>query len=207
MSSHKIADGFQYAIIDGVLGGTTQLELLLGNEQGMVSTFDNVEVIDRGHLVSDFAQKIQRTEGIASSLYEQNWGCQFAQYLIAKSGGITSSAKRIAKADNAGHIFLQCQMASDSSTHALSDQEGGTAMDLASLFQRVPVRRDEFRQRIGTFLSLLHIRIVETENRPERPEPFFPPLHPGMRGRCTGSMRKNKKGRFHLSGVSRPLCG
>ena len=65
MSSHRLQSLFektpnalQNAFIDVILGLTAYLKLSLGNKQRMVSPFNDVELVDRTHLLSNALQEM-----------------------------------------------------------------------------------------------------------------------------------------------------
>src|ERR1700751_2280260 len=110
---HKMADRLQDALIDFILGLAASLELAFGDEQRMVSTFDDVQFIFRCHISSNGLQDAQRAQPVTGSLYEQGRRRQCAEHLGTQLRRITSTAKRVPKADNCSYILFQCDVASD----------------------------------------------------------------------------------------------
>jgi len=197
IGTHKIADRPQDAIIDFVLGLPTRHELTLGDEQRMVSTFDNVEFICRFHFPPNAYQHVQGAEPVARSLHEQNRRCQSAKHVCPQLCPIATTAERVTKADYGRHNFFQRKMAPHPCPKTFSDKNRRPAVLLAGLNQRFAMRVYELREWIGTFPSFLHIRIVEKGNGADRAQPLRPMLHPWMpRGRA-GTMSKYKDRPFH----------
>src|SRR5208283_110876 len=118
---HKMADRLQDALIDFILSLAARLQLAFGDEQRMVSTFDDVQFICRCHFSSNGLQDAQGAQPVAGSLYEQGWRRQCAEHLGSQLRRITPTAKRVTKADNCSHIVFQCDVASDPRPKAFSD--------------------------------------------------------------------------------------
>ena len=121
VGGHKMADRLQDALIDFILSLAARFELAFGNEQRMVSAFDDVQFICRCHFSSNGLQNAQGAQSVTGSLYEQGRRRQCAEHLGSQLRRITPTAKRVTKADNCSHIFFQCDVASDPRPEAFSD--------------------------------------------------------------------------------------
>ena len=97
------------------------LELALRHAQGMIATFDNAQKVWGFHLDSNLFQEIQRTQRVARALHKQDGRSQSTQNLVAKFCPIAHGAKRITKANQAIHFFLERHMTSDPAAHAFAD--------------------------------------------------------------------------------------
>src|SRR5262249_55449090 len=113
VGSQKIANRSQDATIDVVLCRPTRSELTLRDKQRMVAAFDHVKFICRFHFLSNALQDLQRAEPVASSLHKQNGRCQSPKHVCPELFPIATTTERVAKADDSGHSFLQCEMAPD----------------------------------------------------------------------------------------------
>jgi len=90
----------------------------------MISAFNSMEKVRRFHFCAHTFEKIERTKQIARSLDKEDWRSQSAQNFIAKLCAITGGAERIAETNDRIHLFLQRDMASDASAHALANENG-----------------------------------------------------------------------------------
>src|SRR5262249_51705075 len=197
MGSQKITNCPQDATIDVILCFPACHQLTLGDEQRMVAAFDNVKLICRFHFLSNAFQQVQWAEPVASSLHEQNRCCQSAKHVCPELFPIAATTERVTQTDNSGHHFLERQVASDPRPKALPDKNRRPAVLLAGLNQRFAMGPNELRERIGTFSSFLHIRIVEKKNGADRAQLLRPMLHPWMARGGTGAMSKYKDRRLH----------
>src|SRR6266849_11115320 len=90
----------------------------------MISAFNDMKKVRRFHFRAHIFEKIERTKWITRSLHKEDRRSQSAQNFIAKFCAITGGAKRIAETNDCIHLFLQRDMASDASAHALANENG-----------------------------------------------------------------------------------
>jgi hypothetical protein len=200
----KTPNSLQNAFIDVILDLAAYLKLSLGHKQRVVSPFNDVELVDRSHLLSNALQERQRAEPVARSLHEQDWRGQCTEHLRSQLRRITSAAQWVAETYYRSDLFFQCQMTSDPCPKAFSDKNGWPVVSLPSLLQRMTMGRNELRQRIGTFARVFGIRVVESGNGSDCCQPPDPALHPRMRRRRAGAMGKDEERRFHVELFSMP---
>ena len=170
----------QDALINFVLRLTCRFELSFSDEQGMVPAFNDIELVWCGHFPSNTFQDIQGTEPVAGPLYEKNWFRQFVEHLGPQPGWVPAAAERVAKADDSRHRLFQREMASNPRPKAFADKNSWSPVVLPGTGQRFTVSSNELWQRVRTFLSFQHVRIIENADDSNRPQPFCPTLHPGV---------------------------
>src|SRR6266404_2269248 len=164
----------------------------------MVSTFHDMEKVRRFHFRAHIFEKIERTERITRSLHKEDGRLQSAQNFIAKFCPVAHGAERIAKTNDRIHLFLQRDMASDASAHALANENGRNTWWLSRRSERLSMRRDQLRQRIGPFPIFPHVIVIEDRHTPDACQPRFPGLHPRVRRSRSRTGSKKEKGLGHL---------
>src|SRR5207244_2835762 len=103
-----------------------------------------------------------------------------AQNFIPQFRWVTAAAERVSKTNNSFYFFFQCHMASDPPAHALADENDGTSSFSVRCCERVSVRCNELRKRIGPPSSLAHVVVIEQRDVAELSQTLFPALHPEM---------------------------
>src|SRR5947208_1010462 len=106
-SVHERPDRFEDFAINFFLRLSGRLQINFANEKGVITTFDDVQLIGRGHHRPDRLQQIERAKWITSSLHKKNWCRQLAKHLVPQLVKITSTAKRITEANDAIHRLGQ----------------------------------------------------------------------------------------------------
>ena len=167
MRCEELPDRLQDPLIDCLLGFMRRFELSFGNQQRMISTFDEMQLIPGCHLATHFSEQIERAKRIARSLHEEDRCPQFAQDFVSQLRGITSAAQRIAEANDRRHVSFECEMTTDSRTHALADQDRRPTLRPACVVKRCAMRPQKYRHRIRTPSAFRHVRVVERVNQPE----------------------------------------
>jgi hypothetical protein len=193
MPADKFLDRPQDTLINVHLCFTAGLQVALRDEQRVITAFHYVQLIRRPHLATHSREHIQGTERIARALHEQNRGGQLAQNLVAQLAAITAAAERIAEANHRRHGFLQRQVTSYTSAHALPDQHDRSGVRLPRLFERGAMRLDKLRQRVRAPATFRQIRVVEGDDVPDRRQQFRPAQHPRMRRRSACAVGKEKQ--------------
>ena len=120
---YKLGDRGEDALIDLFLRLTRGFQLGLRHKQRMIAAFDDMKKVRRFHFLANVLEEIERAEWVARSLHEQDRRSQVAQHFVAKLVRISGAAEWIAEANQAGHRFLERNMATDPATHALPDQD------------------------------------------------------------------------------------
>ncbi len=90
----------------------------------MVSTFHDMEKVRRFHFCAHTFEKIERTKRIARSLDKEDWRSQSAENFVTKFCPVAHGAERISKTHDRIHIFLQRNVTTDASAHALANENG-----------------------------------------------------------------------------------
>jgi hypothetical protein len=155
-------------------------KLSFGHEQRMIAALDDVKKIWRFHFAPNVLEQVERAERISSALHEQDRRSQIAQDFVPQAFWISGAAKRIPEANKTRDRFFKGNVATDSSAHALSDQDHGLRHILSRISQRLAVRGDEQRWGIGPAATFAHVVIIESVNVPNGGESFRPCPHPGM---------------------------
>ena len=110
-------------MIDIVLRFACGLKLALGDAQGMVAAFNDMQKVQCFHFAANALKKVQWTKGIARPLYKQDRCGQGAQDFIATFCPITHRAERVPKTNETAHFLFEGHMATDASTHTFADQD------------------------------------------------------------------------------------
>ena len=185
---NETGNGLEDSLIDIVLRFPCGLKLALGDAQGMVAAFNDMQKVRCFHFAANALQKIQWTKGIARALYKQDRCGQGAQDFIANFCPIAHRAERVPETNKTIHSFLERHMAADTSTHAFADQDCRfRPMSFPCFAQCFSVRSDQPRQRIGAFPAFSHVGIIENFDVTNLGQTIFPILHPGMRRRRASS--------------------
>jgi hypothetical protein len=130
----------------------------------MIPAFDNVKDAWSLHLGADALKQIQRTKRITRALHKEDRSLQGAEDFISKPCSITGPAQRISKANQGIHLFFQGNVAPDTATHALADQNYWGSDFLSRVGERQPVGRDKLSQGIGPPSTLTHVRVIESHH-------------------------------------------
>jgi hypothetical protein len=188
----KAGDRSQHAVIHFVLARSQRLQGRFRDDERVVAFLDNIERRGRMHPLANALEKIERTEGVARSLHEQDRSLQLQENLIAKPRSVARAAERIAEADYGLDRLDERDMAADAPAHAFAGERDRAGMPGAKRGERRSMRRDELGQRVRPASTLQCIRIIEGLDRADRPQELGKSLHPRMRGGCAGARREEK---------------
>jgi hypothetical protein len=117
----ELPDRCDCALIDIVLHFAAGLELGLGDEERMISSLDDVQLVHGSHLVSDIFEQVERAERIASALHKEDRCPQRQKHFVAQLRAVTGAAERIAEAHNRRDFLFESKMTSNSRAHAFAD--------------------------------------------------------------------------------------
>ena len=160
----------------------------------MIASIDDIERRGRAHALAHILEKLERTEGIARSLHEEDRDLKLEQNLIAKLRPVAGAAKRIAEANHGLDRIDERDVAADAPAHAFPGEHDRPVMSGAKRGQRLPMRFDEPLQRVRALAAFQGIRIVERRNRADRFQKPGECPHSRMRRGSAGAGREQKSG-------------
>ena len=117
----ELPDRGDCALIDVILRFAIGLELGLGDEERMISSLDDVQLVYGSHLVSNIFEQVERTERIASALHKEDRRPQRQKNFVAQLRAVTGATERIAEAYNRRDFLFESKMTSNPRAHAFAD--------------------------------------------------------------------------------------
>ena len=158
----------------------------------MIASLHDIQRRGRMHPLSNALEKVERTEGVARSLREQDWRLRLEQHLVAKPRSVARAAQRIAKADYGFDRVNQRDMTADASAHAFAGEHDRPFMLGAKRGKRRSMRFDQLGQRVRPLSALQGIRVIERVDRADRRQEPCKAPHSRMRGGSAGARREEK---------------
>ncbi len=164
-SLQKAGDRCQHAIVHFLLARTERFQCRLRDHEGMIASLHDIQRRGRMHPLPHVLEKVQRTEGIARSLREQDPRLQLLQNLIAQLRSVSSPAKRVAKADHGFDLIDEGDMAAHARAHAFAGEHDRSFVVGAKRGERRTMCVDKLGQRVRPPSALQSIGIIERLDR------------------------------------------
>src|SRR6266404_2826287 len=144
----------------------------------MIAAFNDMEKVRCFHFRAHTFEKIKRTKRITRSLDKEDRRSQSAQNFVTKFCPVAHGAERISEAHDRIHLFLQRDMTTNASAHALADKNDRNSRWLSRCGKRLSMRRDQLRQTIGPLPIFPQVIIIENRHPPDVRQALLPSLHP-----------------------------
>jgi hypothetical protein len=162
---NKTGDCGHHTLVHLLLAGAERLQRRLRHHEGMVAPLHDVQRGRRTHPLAHALEKVERAEGVARPLREQDRRPEFQENLVAKLRSVTGGAKRIAEADHCWDWIDEGDVTAHASAHALAGEHDRPVVPGAKRGERRSMGGDELRQRVRPRSALQGLRIVERLNQ------------------------------------------